>query len=162
MAAGSPPRVRGKGKCPVCKKLVERITPARAGKRKLRGVRQLANQDHPRACGEKQFMPYGLRLQLGSPPRVRGKVVHPIDKPSAVGITPARAGKSSSKNSRGGGRRDHPRACGEKAISLPRLGGPTGSPPRVRGKAGLSQLSVRDIRITPARAGKRAAGAAAG
>ena len=51
-------------------------------------------------------------------------------------------------------RRDHPRVCGEKALtSIPR-DKPQGSPPRVRGKVSLSAPIVLSSRITPACAGK--------
>ena len=51
-------------------------------------------RDHPRVCGEKEYVDREQDAEKGSPPRVRGKVNLPtnvVDK-----------------------RRDHPRVCGEK------------------------------------------------
>ena len=71
---GSPPRVRGKGcvihfSCPPYG-----ITPACAGKRAAAAPEASGHQDHPRVCGEKFDNPKIDNSQLGSPPRVRGKV----------------------------------------------------------------------------------------
>ena len=86
-------------------------------------------------CGEKLSAVFTSCINLGSPPRVRGKA----DKRSALfggeGITPACAGKSRSGHSHGRTTWDHPRVCGEKARWLPGAG------------------ALR--RITPACAGKR-------
>ena len=50
---GSPPRVRGKGRCSRYSIPASRITPACAGK-SMQGQSAQANQkDHPRVCGEK-------------------------------------------------------------------------------------------------------------
>ena len=71
-----------------------------------------------------------------------------------IGITPACAGKTKEAKSSTVSARDHPRVCGENALSLLRVELFTGSPPRVRGKPyGVNQES-KNIRITPACAGK--------
>ena len=92
---------------------------------------------------------------MGSPPRVRGKEQPVKDKGVRLGITPARAGKRPLPLSCPIRSRDHPRACGEKAVR--RIDRPSGlgSPPRVRGKAPRRGSAYRRGRITPARAGKR-------
>ena len=86
---------------------------------------------------------------------MRGKVgyIHPFCH--GVGITPAYAGKRSAGREFGTAAWDHPRACGEKAMSVTTMNKSQGSPPRMRGKVGHC-LSV-DSRsgITPAYAGKR-------
>ena len=75
---GSPPRMRGKARCGKLADLYTRITPAHAGKR---GGKRNPNpewRDHPRACGEK-FRPLWIEtLAVGSPPRMRGKVIRTI------------------------------------------------------------------------------------
>ena len=72
--SGSPPRVRGKA-CAICTfPLSQRITPACAGKRAAAAPEASGHQDHPRVCGEKFDNPKIDNSQLGSPPRVRGKV----------------------------------------------------------------------------------------
>ena len=70
---GSPPRVRGKARGCLRRPVSQRITPACAGKsRPLAGLPP-AFQDHPRVCGEKCQSGAHQPVQLGSPPRVRGK-----------------------------------------------------------------------------------------
>jgi len=49
--------------------------------------------DHPRVCGEKEPAAEGTNGQVGSPPRMRGKVLHLSDLLILRGITPAYAGK---------------------------------------------------------------------
>ena len=74
-------------------------------------------------------------LNLGSPPRMRGKVIHSLcDRPQR-GITPAYAGKSQTAGTPCSSVRDHPRMCGEK--------------PRIPG------IRRTKFGITPAYAGKR-------
>ena len=71
------------------------ITPAYAGKRGIRYRMRFRTRDHPRVCGEKPVTVRCIFLNLGSPPRMRGKVVDYRAEYTAVGITPAYAGKSS-------------------------------------------------------------------
>ena len=71
-----------------------RITPACAGNR-LYGVDvALWRRDHPRVCGEQQYLNQKDQQEVGSPPRVRGTGHH---------------GRKA-----GGQGRDHPRVCGEQ------------------------------------------------
>ena len=86
---------------------------------------------------------------------MRGKVVDYRAEYTAVGITPACAGKSANTIADMPGDWDHPRACGEKRPSTSAVGTFPGSPPRMRGKV-LKQLIVDSVDgITPAYAGKR-------
>ena len=72
-ALGSPPRMRGKGRVlPVFDSLTG-ITPAYAGKSVYFAIFCDFVEDHPRVCGEKQNAPIMQGLNLGSPPRMRGK-----------------------------------------------------------------------------------------
>ena len=155
---GSPPRVRGK---------VERvgqiqqgpgITPARAGKSCSYLSLPQARRDHPRACGEKPAGHEQVKLQVGSPPRVRGKANRFCICCLISGITPARAGKRSSAEKWLSCAWDHPRACGEKALSVSLLHPKQGSPPRVRGKVCEGSIHIKRPGITPARAGKSRSG----
>ena len=50
------------------------ITPAYAGKSSGRHTCQSSEWDHPRVCGEKAHAPVPDHGQMGSPPRMRGKV----------------------------------------------------------------------------------------
>ena len=71
--AGSPPRVRGKAGSLDAVKVLDRITPACAGKSGAKRGRSAAGRDHPRVCGEKASASPALSVPCGSPPRVRGK-----------------------------------------------------------------------------------------
>ena len=93
---GSPPRVRGKTLELFGGAVVDGITPAYARKSICLALPITAPMDHPRVCGEKRTSPLRVLRTLGSPPRVRGKVVDYRAEYTAVGITPAYAGKSSS------------------------------------------------------------------
>ena len=70
---GSPPRMRGKGRCHHPVIFVDRITPAYAGKSLLNTDNTTAARDHPRVCGEKTQNPIGGQFQQGSPPAYAGK-----------------------------------------------------------------------------------------
>ena len=70
---GSPPRVRGKARRPLCGAVPSRITPACAGKSQVHNVQDGLGQDHPRVCGEKSGIAAPRATNIGSPPRVRGK-----------------------------------------------------------------------------------------
>ena len=151
---GSPPRARGKVNGLASVEVGVGITPACAGKRAC-PLRLIAfARDHPRVRGEKfSFRPTG-GMDMGSPPRARGKV-HQCGSSKAVsGITPACAGKSPSYQSIRLLARDHPRVRGEKAGRLLNLFNHLGSPPRARGKVYGFNSSREDQRITPACAGK--------
>ena len=153
-ARGSPPRVRGKRCQTKIKTAKKGITPARAGKTTSYSAILLIPPDHPRACGENHIPASSTVTSWGSPPRVRGKLTVACDPAGNVGITPARAGKTSGSLTATGAGGDHPRACGENRIRLVQSTLSDGSPPRVRGKRRISSLPACSMRITPARAGK--------
>ena len=71
-----------------------RITPAGAGKTFGCYLNLPFGQDHPRRCGENAPAVDFDSDSDGSPPQVRGK--HPVAQKaeSALGITPAGAGKT--------------------------------------------------------------------
>ena len=137
---GSPPHVRGKVPS-ICENLERMgITPACAGKSRIRAGRGAAfgdhpppayagkskirrkgrwqHRDHPRVCGEKTQIGQVVHPDWGSPPRMRGKEVGVSGDGLQLGITPAYAGKSPTAKQRGILRRDHPRVCGEKPVSM--------------------------------------------
>ena len=86
--------MRGKAAEIMAEHDAEGITPAYAGKSGNASSCIFIKWDHPRLCGEK--VPYAgkIRLDIGSPPPMRGKdiVIHTIA--IIIGITPAYAGKS--------------------------------------------------------------------
>ena len=167
--------MRGKGACTVCTSAVCRITPACAGKSRIRAGRGAAfgdhppayagkskirrkgrwqHRDHPRVCGEKTQIGQVVHPDWGSPPRMRGKEVGVSGDGLQLGITPAYAGKSSPGLSDMHANGDHPRMCGEKARTLIVEDEPQGSPPHVRGKVHASLFVHHHTGITPACAGK--------
>ena len=86
---------------------------------------------------------------------MRGKV---FERPGGfveIRITPAYAGKRSKSMTLRSLRGDHPRVCGEKVGGISARSCCTGSPPRMRGKAGFAMYLDVSARITPAYAGKR-------
>ena len=131
---GSPPRMRGKlTQCGVGAGR-EGITPAHAGKTLLLKRLRTERRDHPRACGENRRASRPRPLNPGSPPRMRGKLMFRVPRRARVGITPAHAGKTSTKCFTTSACRDHPRACGENSFQLCKHLQQPGSPPRMRGK----------------------------
>ena len=151
---GSPPRVRGKEMEEKDVKLYGGITPACAGKSKTRRVQWPAGLDHPRVCGEKRPDRQLTGWPLGSPPRMRGKVLYRSGPDAGGRITPAYAGKSYTRTCYAYNVRDHPRVCGEKVGMGYRGKAPVGSPPRMRGKVYAHRSARVRCGITPAYAGK--------
>ena len=151
---GSPPRMRGKLSKMSIYTATLRITPAHAGKTTEKIGQKGGPKDHPRACGENVGLNLPLSEQAGSPPRMRGKLSSRKRSSSAIGITPAHAGKTY----RGGicylNPEDHPRACGENLNYQYNAENGRGSPPRMRGKHRKRYRAPCVGRITPAHAGK--------
>ena len=131
---GSPPQVRGKRIMIMIPPLVNRITPAGAGKTRGYTFSHPQKEDHPRRCGENYLCSQYVKPFKGSPPQVRGK-------PSNLGGYAHRP-------------EDHPRRCGENSITAAALWVHEGSPPQVRGKLSAVTVSECASRITPAGAGK--------
>ena len=154
-SVGSPPRMRGKGVHQVRKQGFPGITPAYAGKRPSAPLQRACGRDHPRVCGEKWGGVLKEAARKGSPPRMRGKVVRVFHLSYVQGITPAYAGKSLWPYRYGRLRQDHPRVCGEKWYPVEPYYFWGGSPPRMRGKGAVRLVLSREVRITPAYAGKR-------
>ena len=151
---GSPPRMRGKPLLILDVQLVQRITPAHAGKTATALERVEDKSDHPRACGENEILERREGRRLGSPPRMRGKLwLLPLVYQHRR-ITPAHAGKTRLDSNFGILPPDHPRACGENMIHPRTKLVNNGSPPRMRGKRGRKYPADKHARITPAHAGK--------
>ena len=132
--AGSPPHMRGKVSKERRFNHNTGITPAHAGKRGWMSWKRSCSRDHPRTCGEKATDGHVLRLVLGSPPHMRGKVQSKSIMKKRPGITPAHAGKSLLGHKKALLMRDHPRTCGEKfRMPIQKLW-LAGSPPHMRGK----------------------------
>ena len=112
-------------------------------------------RDCPHIRGEKLHGRKVVRVEAGSPPRVRGKARGRGRDRAADGITPACAGKRTAPPTDQAAHRDHPRVCGEKCRKLQAKPSVKGSPPRVRGKDKIQRHRENQIQITPACAWKR-------
>ncbi len=151
---GSPPRGRGKVVPAVIVIGALGITPAWAGKSALWPRCGRDAEDHPRVGGEKADTLGEVLMEMGSPPRGRGKGENMNAYAEGIGITPAWAGKRLSILGLSKGGEDHPRVGGEKLVQqLHGLHG-QGSPPRGRGKGLLLWPFPLLQGITPAWAGK--------
>ena len=71
-----------RGKAPAARLLLlaAGITPAYAGKSADEDFHQDGAKDHPRVCGEKKKMNMRKDKRMGSPPRMRGKVIQPEER----------------------------------------------------------------------------------
>ena len=86
---------------------------------------------------------------------MRGKAEGKAEIARTLRITPAYAGKRNSARTWSSVRQDHPRVCGEKSSMSRLFSLYSGSPPRMRGKGLMTNLTNLKARITPAYAGKR-------
>ena len=152
--AGSPPRMRGKRCVDDRIMCALEITPADAGKTLVALSDVTSLQDHPRGCGENATPHTRISAKIGSPPRMRGKLLAAVATPKVNGITPAGAGKTIGHELTIDEIQDHPRRCGENRHQFPALRECHGSPPQVRGKQRDYTILHSLYRITPAGAGK--------
>ena len=130
------------------------ITPADAGKTGIgKGVCPNA-EDHPRGCGENRVKKSSAGLQIGSPPRMRGKPKLTFPSFYLPRITPADAGKTTRYTANICMSMDHPRGCGENRNKHSENRRGVGSPPRMRGKPPEGTVNLKTKGITPADAGK--------
>ena len=146
--------MRGKHIYDGCKIIVTRITPAGAGKTIFCCLTTLAEQDHPRRCGENMCKIIIDNFYIGSPPQVRGKPPTWEEGIPVRGITPAGAGKTFLRIHSEPHLQDHPRRCGENDECKQDRAFEVGSPPQVRGKLTMMTEDDNYFRITPAGAGK--------
>ncbi len=146
--------MRGKHSGTVFAPCITRITPAGAGKTKIKPTYRPDKTDHPRRCGENDTIISWTAKEIGSPPQVRGKLVCKVFNLLSIRITPAGAGKTGDNPTMPPVPEDHPRRCGEnrpgQVVKLPFKG----SPPQVRGKRYRERANGAINRITPAGAGK--------
>ena len=92
--------------------------------------------------------------EVGSPPRVREKLIAIETIIFFFRITPASAGKTGLQLLQRSRCQDHPRECGKNKTEEPVHVAIMGSPPRVREKLDTAVLWNRQYGITPASAGK--------
>ena len=151
---GSPPLVRERQRLQYALKQCSGITPARAGKTHQFCQPNRAVEDHPRSCGKDYISISTSWTAAGSPPLVRERHKNAGDRNGRKGITPARAGKTTSNNYLSNSMQDHPRSCGKDWHQESESAPLQGSPPLVRERLTPCYDSKRYVGITPARAGK--------
>ena len=130
------------------------IIPAYAGNTLMRGPFVSRSRDHPRICGEHCVVRFSRTVRLGSSPHMRG--THCSTTPaqaSSAGIIPAYAGNTTGKAVWSSFTRDHPRICGEHAMTGGQPAGTAGSSPHMRGTRVAPRLARPSLGIIPAYAG---------
>ena len=154
LTLGSSPRVRGKlfpakvgmNRCG--------LIPACAGKTANRVVAGPVREAHPRVCGENRGNVFVKLFEVGSSPRVRGKLIAGMDIRSKLRLIPACAGKTNEPRPATDTFAAHPRVCGENFWTDLASDGSHGSSPRVRGKQYTGDSVEKPGRLIPACAGK--------
>ena len=153
-ASGSPPRGRG-GLEPLPQLLHHPgLTPAWAGRTRVRGRTRSPIRAHPRVGGA-DYAPLGrFEIVQGSPPRGRGGPGAHHRGPPHPGLTPAWAGRTRRQAQDPPLRTAHPRVGGADRSRRvwQRIG--IGSPPRGRGGRQASESEEVMSRLTPAWAGR--------
>ena len=130
------------------------IIPACAGKTWTPFLPLGVAPDHPRMRGEDPKAAFTSDAPVGSPPHARGRLHLNSRRIVVQGITPACAGKTSSRASNAPPRRDHPRMRGEDGVPFEKYARYWGSPPHARGRLAGLRGHDRKVGITPACAGK--------
>ena len=154
LVTGSSPRVRGKQRSLDGGQTWEGLIPACAGKTRRKRMPERMHRAHPRVCGENDNQHQNSSVEVGSSPRVRGKLLGHSSPETTLGLIPACAGKTTRVVPTVPSVRAHPRVCGENDLLLSDHSRGDGSSPRVRGKRDnpRSRSSLR--RLIPACAGK--------
>ena len=117
------------------------------------GAKLLARA-HPRACGENHADIFKGVCEIGSSPRMRGKLTGITAPRLRCRLIPAHAGKTGSTDPSVGLDWAHPRACGENSEYEVFGISERGSSPRMRGKLRRVLGFFFRGRLIPAHAGK--------
>ena len=151
---GSSPRMRGKRVLVDAHARATGLIPAHAGKTAYSRSGSMMMTAHPRACGENGKNALLEMRELGSSPRMRGKLSLFDPNIPNVGLIPAHAGKTPVFRKYRITPWAHPRACGEndQCTSVRRLA--PGSSPRMRGKLTIHPNYAVTDGLIPAHAGK--------
>ena len=129
------------------------IIPTRVGTSRRITLRKPKDEDHPHACGDKNWLFSCCITQDGSSPRVWGQDSFAVFLTFSTGIIPTRVGTSYTRYKSIGDERDHPHACGDKAEKMSKIAPIIGSSPRVWGQAMLKISFLSHLRIIPTRVG---------
>ena len=132
-AKGSSPRMRGS---PTDEHTTPRqagIIPTDAGLTSTSLWAQYSQRDHPRGCGAHLSSIWLSIMKRGSSPRMRGSHASRINRQVNLGIIPADAGLTPTREPDQFMNRDHPRGCGAHYSPLSSNNICRGSSPRMRG-----------------------------
>ena len=121
-------------------------------RRALKGFRK-----HPRSRGENDEAMLAQELDEETPPLARGKLDGFAGARRRLGNTPARAGKTLSRQPYSRHAWKHPRSRGENSARTAQPDGPVETPPLARGKRRSGSARPGCPGNTPARAGKTTA-----
>ena len=154
MPSGSPPHTRERHLREDTRKLVDRITPAYAGKTVYLSFLNKLREDHPRIRGKDGLKISQSARNRGSPPHTRERLKAFAMLMAAARITPAYAGKTLIQLEYEIGIQDHPRIRGKDCNPLPFSGCSMGSPPHTRERRKKETARTMQVGITPAYAGK--------
>ena len=150
----TPPRMRGRHFVKQAGLAVEGNTPAYAGKTPVRFSITKRCEKHPRVCGEDRRLSAPASAHAETPPRMRGRRTPWFAATALAGNTPAYAGKTSAGRRSRGGRRKHPRVCGEDPHRGVKNAPVPETPPRMRGRLPDNLRQAAVMGNTPAYAGK--------
>ena len=157
---GLPPRVRGGLDQVLVNPVLERTTPACAGRTARRCRAGSGSADYPRVCGADLYARLESETVCGLPPRVRGGRSGQACAAGSHRTTPACAGRTTAGRARPGSPEDYPRVCGADASPAAFTAWSTGPPPRVRGGLNVGPHPFHPPRTTPACAGRTGANSA--
>ncbi len=130
-----------------------RLIPADAGNTVLVDSGRSYGPAHPRAYGERRMYPTWCARCSGSPPHIRGTHGTPPQPHDLQRLTPAHTGNAFPAAFASTDTSAHPRAYGERFLSVQVRSWRTGSPPRIRGMPGFFLLLAAIVRLTPAHTG---------
>ena len=152
---GSSPRVWGQVVivCRVVKPC--RIIPTRVGTSFCHRRDFKWAQDHPHACGDKNFADVSRSPIKGSSPRVWGQGCYIFTILTVGRIIPTRVGTRVLITSPQHTFKDHPHACGDKVVRAVLAGYRQGSSPRVWGQVRRTTTQALPMWIIPTRVGTR-------
>ena len=134
--------------------LIDRITPAYAGRILNSFSVCCGGWDHPRIRGKNISIACRLNATPGSPPHTREECRRNPVNAAKAGITPAYAGRIQIIKKVLGIERDHPRIRGKNNNRMTKNKVKRGSPPHTREEFKYVFPCTFSLRITPAYAGR--------
>ncbi len=154
MSRGSSPLARG-GHPRDREQLYEpRLIPARAGRTGAEVLSRVSGWAHPRSRGADIQVGSTCLKDFGSSPLARGGHAVMSSVAHAIGLIPARAGRTFPSGANNPARGAHPRSRGADCLATRGTGRSGGSSPLARGGRPGAALPYFSARLIPARAGR--------